>query len=570
MPTGDRLPARRARRARHRTGLLLVLALPLLATVLAGAGCVRGLARREPLLDRGCVAAAEPRAAEVGAAILRRGGNAVDAAVAVFFALAVTFPNAGNLGGGGFMLVHAEGRGDAALDYREAAPARAHPDLYLDPHGQVVPGLSLDTHLAAGVPGAVRGMWEAHRRYGSLPWKVLLAPAIELAQGFVVDERSAKEFAKENRNNFAKYFHVPAGQPLAQPELAATLRRIADEGPDDFYRGCTARLLIAEMRRGNGILTLEDLAAYRAVWRKPIEGSYRGRRVVSMPPPSSGGVALLQLLNMAETFSLPKRDTPEYVHLVAEIEKRVYADRSHFLGDPDFWPVPVPRLIDKGYARERVREISLDRKTDPASIGPGRLPPAPERMHTTHFSVADRWGNAVANTTTLNDSFGSGIVVEGAGFLLNNEMDDFSAKPGARNLFGVTGGEANRIEAGKRPLSSMSPTFVYSPEGRLQLVLGSPGGPTIITTVFQVIANRLDHGLELAAAVAAPRFHHQWPPPEGGRDLLSAEEAMQVDALAKWYDVKRRSLGDVQAVEVRGRTATAVSDPRGRGGAATE
>ncbi len=508
-------------------------------------------------LDRGVVVSPEPRAGEVGAAVLRRGGNAVDAAVATFFALAVTFPNAGNLGGGGFMMIHTD-RGATALDFRETAPGKAHRDLYLDKDGNVVPDLSLRTHLASGVPGSVQGVWESHRKYGTLPWKDLLAPAIRLAEeGFALDEWTARSFSHgPKETNFGKYFRGKPREVFRQSELAATLRRIAEKGPDDFYRGETSRLIVAEMKRGNGIITLKDLDEYRAVWRAPAEGRYRGHRIVSMPPPSSGGIAVIQILQMLEKFEVPKHNSPEYVHLLAEIEKRVFADRSHWLGDPDFVQVPA-FLTDRAYAASRGRGISLDRKTDPGAVQPGR-----EKENTTHFSIVDRRGNAVACTTTLNDSYGSGIVVEGAGFLLNNEMDDFSAKPGVPNMFGVTGGEANSIRPRKRMLSSMSPTLVYKGD-RLWLVLGSPGGPTIITTVAQVILNKIDHKMTLQEAVKAPRFHHQWPPSSKDEDAVSAEPG--IEPPAPWYAVKRRRLGDVQAIEVDGRSTVGVPDPRGTG-----
>ena len=523
------------------------------------------------VLARGVVAAPESVASEVGAAILRAGGNAVDAAVAVHFALAVTFPRAGNLGGGGFMLVHTDS-GDFAIDYRETAPAAATGDLYLDASGEVVKGLSLDTHRAAGVPGSVAGMWLAHSRFGSLPWPQLLAPAVRIAErGWRVDARTAATFALEKRNNFRDYFRGIAGESLVQKELAATLRRIAAEGPDGFYRGETARLIVAEMARGGGLVTLEDLAGYRPVVRVPVAGSYRGLRMVSMPPPSSGGVALIQLLNLLERYepARPGHDSAAHVHLVAELEKRVFADRAEYLGDPDFVPVPVESLISKSYAATRAAGISPEHRTSPAEIRCGAV--TPESEQTTHFSIVDRRGNAVANTTTLNDSYGSGIVVRGAGFLLNNQMDDFSAKPGAPNLYGVTGGEANAIAPGKRMLSSMCPAFVYRGDS-LWLVLGTPGGPTIFTTVFQVIVNRVDFRMSLAEAVAAPRFHHQWPPRAMDADPIDFERGHEPDAATRGalealgYVLRlREPIGDVQAIEIAGGRATGASDPRGIG-----
>ena len=554
------------------------LALVLLAAMVLAAS---GLARPAPAatgspaaaarLAGGVVAAPESLAAEVGAAVLRRGGNAVDAAVAVHFALAVTFPNAGNLGGGGFLLVHTDS-GEVALDFRETAPAAATRDMYLDAGGRVVEGLSLDTHLAAGVPGSVAGMWEAHRRFGSLPWRELLAPAIALAErGWRIHPWTARTFAEESRHNFRDYFHGAAGDLLVQKELAATLRRIADGGRDGFYRGETARLLVAEMRRGGGLVTPADLERYEPRWRTPVAGDYRGCRVVSMPPPSSGGVALLQLLHMLEGFRPDSlgHDGAAYVSLLAELEARVFADRAEHLGDPDFVAVPVATLVSRPYAARRAAGIVPGRRTPPEAITAGSAPREPEQ--TTHFSIVDRHGNAVAATVTLNDRYGSGIVVRGAGFLLNNEMDDFAAKPGAPNLYGVTGGTANAIAPGKRMLSSMTPTFVFR-GGRLWLVLGSPGGPTIFTSVFQVIVNVVDFRMGLAAAVAAPRFHHQWPPREAGADPLHYErdrplaEATRAALAALGYAPRERDpLGDVQAIGVEDGQATGVSDPRGIG-----
>jgi gamma-glutamyltranspeptidase / glutathione hydrolase len=546
----------------------------LLCVVLA----IVSLSPRSPAaeLERGVVSSPEPLASGVGAEILRRGGNAVDAAIAVQFALAVTFPGAGNLGGGGFMLVHTRG-GDAAIDYRETAPAAAFRDMYLDSAGNAVPGLSLDTHRAAGVPGSVAGMWLAHRKFGSLPWKTLLAPAIRLAEkGYRLEPWAAERFAGERRNNFRDYFHGAAGDLFVQQELAATLRRIAAHGRDGFYKGETARRIVKEMRLGGGLITRADLDGYQAVMRQPIEGVYRGCRIVSMPPPSSGGVALLQLLNMMQLFHPAElgHDGADYVHLVAEMEKRVFADRAEYLGDPDFLRYPVARLFSREYVAARVAGISLDRRTLPSEVRAGRL--VAESEETTHFSIVDRWDNAVANTTTLNDRFGSGIVVRGAGFLLNNEMDDFSAKPGSPNMYGVTGGTANAIAPRKRMLSSMCPTFVYRGD-RLWLVLGSPGGPTIFTTVFQVVVNKVDFGMSLADAVASPRFHHQWPPPSKDEDPVSFERGHAPDSTAlsalerKGYAIRLRDpLGDVHAVEISGGKAMGVSDPRGVGAVVSE
>jgi len=545
---------------------------PLGVALLLLVSCAAPAAR--PVLERGLVAAPEPHAAEAGAAVLRDGGNAVDAAIAIQFALAVTFPNAGNLGGGGFMLVHTAA-GETSIDYRETAPAAAHRDLYLDAAGEVVPGLSLDTAKAAGVPGTVAGMWLAHRRFGSLPWKRLLEPAIRLAEeGWILDRWSAASFARERRHNFHDYFRGAAGGLLIQKELSATLRHIAERGRDGFYLGETAERIVEEMKRSGGIIAADDLARYEPKERKPIEGSYRGLRVVSMAPPSSGGVALLQLLNMLEPREIKPLGfhSAAHLHLVAEIEKRVFADRTEHLGDPDFVAVSVKRLTSKDYAAERMKGFSPDRRTDPGSITHGTMPR--EREETTHFSVVDKRGNAVSNTTTLNGSYGCGLVVRGAGFLLNNEMDDFSAKPGVPNLFGVIGREANAIAPGKRMLSSMCPTFVFR-DGALWLVLGTPGGPTIFTTVFQVIVNRVDFGVPLAEAVAGARFHHQWPPLRKDSDPIFIEQGLAVpvrDALAAlgYTFLPRGRIGDVQAIELQDSTPIGASDPRGIGKVASE
>ena len=542
----------------------------------------------------GALATPEPHATEVGRAVLARGGNAIDAAIAVHFALAVTFPMAGNLGGGGFAVVVDPGGTARALDFRETAPAAAGPDLFLDRSGRVIEGLSLYSPLAAGVPGSVRGMAELHGRGASLPWEELLAPAIALARdGFVLDAWTARSFEQAARRfgelpgplrrhaDFARTFRGRAGGTFRQPELAATLERIARGGADEFYRGETARLIVEEMQRGGGLITAEDLAGYRAVWREPLVGTWQGRTLVTMPPPSSGGVALLQLLGLLERLELPPPRTAARVHLFAEIEKRVFADRSEYLGDPDFVSVPVAELLASDYLDRRAAEVRAagDRRSDPASIAPGLVAATvPVDGDTLHFSVIDAGGRAVAITTTINAAYGSGIVVDGAGFLLNNEMDDFAARPGVPNLYGVTGGAANRVEGGKRPLSSMTPTILVGDGGAPRLALGSPGGPTIFTTVFQVLVHRFDDGMSLAEAVAAPRFHHQWPPRAPDEDALyvEREEPFRMPGTVLgtlralgYRIVERDPLGNVQAVEREGADVwRAVSDPRGIGAGA--
>ncbi len=557
------------------TGRVLV-ALLLGVALAAPAPALTAAPLRAPsALARGVVSAPESLAAAVGADVLRRGGNAVDAAIAVHFALAVTFPSAGNIGGGGFLLVHTR-TGDEAIDFRETAPAAATRDMFLDRAGNVIPDASLSTLRAAGVPGTVAGLWLAHQRHGSLPWKDLVAPAIALAdRGFVLSERAASSLAAEHRNDFASHLHGAAGERLVQKDLGATLTRIAERGRDGFYEGETARLIVAQMERGGGLITLADLAGYEAKVRAPVAGGYRGCRVVSMPPPSSGGVLLIEMLHMLESLAPDElRPGAASASLVAEVEARAFADRAQYLGDPDAVRMPLDSLLSPAWAARRAAGIAPLRRTDPAAIAAGAV--GHESEQTTHFSVVDREGNAVACTTTLNDSYGSGLVVDGAGFLLNDEMDDFSAKPGAPNLYGVTGGAANAIAPGRRMLSSMCPTFVYR-DGRLWLLLGSPGGPTIFTTVLQVIVDRVDFGMSLADAVAAPRFHHQWPPSRPGLDALYVERDRPLDAATRdalaalgYAITPREPLGDVQAIELDGRRALGASDPRGRGCVACE
>ncbi|TPE43105.1 gamma-glutamyltransferase [Pontibacter mangrovi] len=468
------------------------------------------------------VVSAHPLASEVGAAIMRRGGNAMDAAIAVQFALAVVYPDAGNIGGGGFLVLRQkDGRTDA-LDYREKAPAAASRDMYLDEAGEVVEDLSLKGHLAAGVPGTVDGMVAAHRKYGSMPWRELVQPAIALASnGFPL---TAKEAAKLNRQqeDFLEYNtqrpdfilreNWEEGDTIRLPELAQALIRIRDQGRAGFYEGRTADLIVAEMVRGGGIISKEDLAAYRSMWRRPISRQVGGYKVISMPPPSSGGIALVQLLTISENYPLHEWgwNTLKTAHLMIEAERRVYADRAEHLGDPDFYEVPVAELLDSAYIMSRMEGVSLEKATDSEDVSAGVPAPA-ESPHTTHYTVVDTAGNAVSVTTTLNSSFGSKVFVAGAGFLLNNEMDDFSVKPGYPNSYGLIGEEANAIAPGKRMLSSMSPTILEK-DGQLFMAVGSMGGSTIITTVYQIILNVTRHGFSMQGAISAGRFHHQWKP----------------------------------------------------------
>jgi gamma-glutamyltranspeptidase/glutathione hydrolase len=523
------------------------------------------------------VVSGSPLASQVGVEILKRGGNAVDAAVAVGFALAVVHPEAGNLGGGGFLVLRLADGTVRTLDYRETAPARASRDMYLDAQGRPT-DRSLTGHLAAGVPGSVAGLAEAHRRYGTLPWADVVAPAIRLARdGFVVDEFRSRSLAASadrlarfpaSRAQFLPGGTAPAaGTTFRQPDLAATLQLLADSGPDPFYRGRIADLIVREMERGGGIISKADLEAYRPVWREPIAIHYRGYTIYSMPPSSSGGVTLAEILNILEGYDpLPEFGTAAYVHLLAEAMRRAFVDRNRYLGDPAFVTMPLDRLLSKEYAARLRAEIDPHRATPtPAFVSSG-----PEGSHTTHYSVVDAAGNAASVTTTLNSSYGSAVTVTGAGFLLNNEMDDFAAAPGRPNQYGLVQGEANAIQPGKRMLSAMTPTIVVDPQGRLRLVLGSPGGPTIITSVAQVILDVLDHHMALSDAVAAVRVHHQaWPDrlyyERGG---LLPETVAALRAMGHVVEERSGYSGDIAAIERRGSVWIGVPDPRRGGGAA--
>lgn len=525
------------------------------------------------LLAAGAVASPDKYGADAAAAVLRRGGNAVDAAIATAFVLAVTYPEAGNIGGGGFMTLWFNGKA-YFLDYREMAPAKASRDMYLDAEGELIGELSLIGHLASGVPGTVMGMWQAHQQFGSLPWAELLAPAVELAtHGYTVpdkpylyDGNALKRFA--NKTNFADYFgKMVPGTLFKQPELAATLARIAKHGPTDFYQGETAQLLLAEMRKGQGLISEDDLLSYRAVWRNPLVTTWRDKHVITVAPPSSGGIALNQLLTLKELNATHFRGVPhnsaQYVHLIAEIEKRVFADRADYLGDPDFTTVPQQKLLDRAYLQRRANEINPTAISTTEHILPGL-----ESEQTTHFSIVDKSGNAVSNTYTLNLDYGSGVVVSGAGFLLNNEMDDFSAKPGVPNAFGVVGSDANAIAPRKRMLSSMTPTILLKNQ-QLELIIGTPGGSTIFTSIFQVINNVYDFNMAPADAVSAARFHHQLLPKDQIRQEPFAPLPEEVQQLlsTRGYQLHTPdwNLGDVQLIKIENNMPIAVSDPRARG-----
>ena len=475
-----------------------------------------GFAQPEPPVTgaHAMVATEHPLSSDVGAAVMRRGGNAIDAAVAVAFSHMVVNPRAGNIGGGGFLVYRTADGTAYALDFREKAPAAATRDMYLDGAGNLTSASSVGAK-AAGVPGSVAGLWAMHQRFGRLPWRDLVAPAIAQARdGHVIDSTRAEFIANARRlaqfPSSAAIFR-PGGRPLAagtlwrQPELARTLQLIADSGANGFYRGRTADLIVAEMRRGGGIITHADLLAYQPAWRDPLRIAYRGWTILSMPPSSSGGVTMAIMLNMLEGYRrLPPSGSAELLHLWTESMRRAFTDRNRFLGDPDFVQMPLERLLSKEYA------ATLRRQIDPARATPSSaMPSIVEGTETTHYSIVDSAGNAVSLTTTLNDSFGNAVVVTGAGFLLNDEMDDFAAKPGAPNDYGLVQGEQNAIAPGKRMLSAMTPAIVINPRGQLEMVVGAPGGPRIISAVTQVISNIIDHGMSLADAVTAPRIHHQ-------------------------------------------------------------
>lgn len=521
------------------------------------------------------VVSAHPEASKVGVAIMKSGGNAVDAAIAVQFALAVVYPNAGNIGGGGFLVYRGKSGDTDALDYRETAPGKASRDMYLDEKGNPVTDKSLLGALASGIPGSVDGMVKAHNKYGKLKWRRDIQPAIELAEkGFAVTAQQASELNR-HKNDFIRYNRKPVafvkeavwkeGDLLKQPELASTLKLIRDKGRAGFYEGPVAAAIVASMAHTQGVISAKDLKAYTSVWRKPVSGGYGQYNVISMPPPSSGGIALLTMLKQVANYPMPKWGFQQdsTVQLMVEVERRAYADRASYLGDPDFFKVPQTALLDAGYIQSRIKDLSFEKATPSADIKPGVLP-GYESEQTTHYSIVDAEGNAVSATTTLNGSYGSMVVVEGGGFILNNEMDDFSVKPGSPNMYGLIGGEANSIRPGKRMLSSMTPTIIEK-NGKLLMVVGTPGGSTIITSVFQTVLNVLAFGQGMQAAVAAPRFHHQWLPDEIGVEKGAIGPATRTYLEAKGYKFKERGgIGRVDAILVRpdGELETG-ADPRG-------
>lgn len=526
----------------------------------------------------GMVASRSTLASEAGIEVMRKGGNAVDGAVATGFALAVTYPSAGNIGGGGFAVVRLPDGKVVTLDHRETAPGRAHRDMYLDEDGNEIEGLSTRSHLAAGVPGSVDGLLRLHEAYGQLTRKAVMAPAIRLArQGFSLTWDLARQFARLDgriddypasvekfRRNGEPY---QPGDRWVQKDLARTLTLISRQGRDGFYRGKTADLIVAEMKAGGGIISHADLAGYESVWRDPVQGTYRGYEIWGMGPPSSGGALVMQMLNMLEPYDLADKGwgSAETIHLMIEAERRAYADRAEHLGDPDFYEVPLAMLTNKRYARERFADFDPDKATDSEAVGAGHWPN--EGFETTHFSVMDGDGMMVALTTTLNSSYGNKIVVPGTGILLNNEMDDFSIKPNTANQFQLIGREANAIAPHKRMLSSMSPTIVTR-DGEPFLITGSPGGATIITTTLQVILNVIDHGMTIGDAVSLPRFHHQWKP-----DMIFHDRyAFSPDTLAvlkslghENFREARWAIGDANSILFKDGLIHGIKDPRGDG-----
>lgn len=516
------------------------------------------------IADSAMVVSAHPLASQAGAEILKTGGNAVDAAVATQLALAVVYPSAGNLGGGGFMVMRKNDGSVTSLDYREKAPGLSSRDMYLDEQGNVIRGLSEKGHLSSGVPGSVAGMYEAHQKHGVLPWKDLVQPAIDLARnGFPLTRRQAISLTNlqdtlRRYNTILPDFLLREewneGDTIYWTDLARTLERIRDHGAAGFYEGETAENIVAEMKRGKGLISLEDLKNYQAVWREPVTGTYKDYRIISMAPPSSGGIALLQLLNTVERYPMKKwgHNETATVHLMTEAQRRVYADRAAWLGDPDFFDVPVTRLTDKNYSKQRMRNFDPGRATPSSEIKEGQIDLF-ESRETTHLSVIDSRGNAVAVTTTLNDSYGSAVIVAGSGFFLNDEMDDFSIKPGEPNMYGVIGGEANKIEPQKRMLSSMTPTIVER-NGKLFMVVGTPGGSTIITSVFQTILNVVEFEMSMQEAVSSRRFHSQWLPevifPEQG--ALKKNDSLRLVEMGHRFDPGYwDGIGRVDAILVR-------------------
>ena len=530
----------------------------------------------QPKFEAGAVASPDYYGAIAAKEILSKEGNAVDAAVATAFTLAVTYPEAGNIGGGGFMTLWYEGK-PYFLDYREVAPGKADKDMFLDGKKNVIDNLSLYSHKASGVPGTVAGMWAVHQRFGRLSWKEVMAPAIRFANdGFRVNKQLVTRYQEIEptapANGYFKHYFgsMKEGQMFKQPELGKVLERIAMQGSDGFYKGETAKLIAEQMAKNDGLITESDLANYQAKWRDPLVANWQDMQVVTAPPPSSGGVGLIQLLSMkqelANDFEGVKVNSSKYIHLMAEIEKRVFADRAEYMGDPDFVIVPVSQLINTHYMSQRAKQVNPKSisNTEQVKLGLDNG----EKLQTTHFSIVDKWGNAASNTYTLNGWFGSAVVVQGTGIILNNEMDDFSSKPGVANQFGVVGKDANAIEPNKRPLSSMTPS-IFIKDNNVVMVIGTPGGSRIFTSIFQVVTNVFDNHMTLKQAVQAPRYHHQLLPSnviyiESFQNNVPKQLKTELEQMGYSFYQQDFS-GDIQVIKITNNKPDAVSDIRGRG-----
>ena len=530
----------------------------------------------QPKFEAGAVASPDYYGAIAAKEMLSKEGNAVDAAVATAFTLAVTYPEAGNIGGGGFMTLWIEGQ-PYFLDYREVAPSKADKDMFLDDKKNVIDNLSLYSHKASGVPGTVAGMWAVHQRFGRLSWKEVMAPAIRFANdGFRVNKQLITRYQEIEptapANGYFKHYFgsMQEGQMFKQPELGKVLERIAMQGSDGFYKGETAKLIAEQMAKNDGLITESDLANYQAKWRDPLVANWQDMQVVTAPPPSSGGVGLIQLLSMkqelANDFESVKVNSSKYIHLMAEIEKRVFADRAEYMGDPDFVTVPVAQLINTHYMSQRAKQVNPKSISNTEQVKPGL--DNGEKLQTTHFSIVDKWGNAASNTYTLNGWFGSAVVVQGTGIILNNEMDDFSSKPGVANQFGVVGKDANAIEPNKRPLSSMTPS-IFIKDNNVVMVIGTPGGSRIFTSIFQVVTNVFDNHMTLKQAVQAPRYHHQLLPSnviyiESFQNNVPKQLKTELEQMGYSFYQQDFS-GDIQVIKITNNKPDAVSDIRGRG-----
>ena len=530
----------------------------------------------QPKFEAGAVASPDYYGAIAAKEILSKEGNAVDAAVATAFTLAVTYPEAGNIGGGGFMTLWYEGK-PYFLDYREVAPGKADKDMFLDGKKNVIDNLSLYSHKASGVPGTVAGMWAVHQRFGRLSWKEVMAPAIRFANdGFRVNKQLVTRYQEIEPtapvNGYFKHYFgsMKEGHMFKQPELGKVLERIAMQGSDGFYKGETAKLIAQQMAKNDGLITESDLANYQAKWREPLVANWQDMQVITAPPPSSGGIGLIQLLSMKQElvndFKGVEVNSSKYVHLMAEIEKRVFADRAEYMGDPDFVTVPVSKLINTNYMAQRAKQVNPKSISNTEHVKPGL--DNGEKLQTTHFSIVDKWGNAASNTYTLNGWFGSAVVVRGTGIILNNEMDDFSSKPGVANQFGVVGKDANAIEPNKRPLSSMSPS-IFIKDNNVVMVIGTPGGSRIFTSIFQVVANVFDNHMTLKQAVQAPRYHHQLLPSNViyiESFQKSVPEQLKIDLEQMGYSFYQQDFsGDIQVIKITNNKPDAMSDIRGRG-----